>query len=96
MFAFPRLSPATTAPVVGEMVSVPLALAVTEVTLPPPTQVPSTPRKQPPESEMPFAKVEVELELEVIEPPVKVSPLEAASLAAEIPPVKVEVAAAVD
>ena len=59
MFALPRLSPATTAPVVGEMVSVPLALAVTEVTPPPPTQVPSTPRKHPPESEIPFAKVEV-------------------------------------
>jgi len=53
-----RLSDATTAPLVGEMVSVPSAL-VTEVTPPCPRHEPDASRKQPPVSWMPFAKVDV-------------------------------------
>ncbi len=66
--------------------------------IPPPVIVsPLEETSPPPATESPEAEKEDVAEEElVIEPPVKVSPLEAARLAAEIPPVKVEVAAAVD
>jgi hypothetical protein len=58
VFAFPVLSEAITAPVVGEMVRVPSRL-VTDVTPPCPRQEPDASRKQPPVSWIPFANVEV-------------------------------------
>ena len=59
MFTLPRLSYATTAPVVGEIVSEPSAFE-TDETAPPPLPVTHTPliAKQPVERLIPFANVE--------------------------------------
>ena len=42
LFAFVKLRDATTAPVVGEIVSVPSALDTDDTAAPPPTQTPET------------------------------------------------------
>ena len=64
VLALARLRPATTSPSLGEMVKVPLALAVTEVTPPPPPVVIQTllMEKQPPTRLMPLENVLVALE----------------------------------
>ena len=67
-------------------------VCVTEVTVPLPAQDPLVVWKHPAVSAIPFAKDDVPRPVEMILPPVIVSPEEELSPAAEIPPAKVEVA----
>ena len=93
VFACPRLSDATTLPVVGETVSVPSEL-VTELTLPPPPAVIHTLliATHPPVRFSPLFHVDVAPDALMMDPPESVMPLLEARPPVEIPPINVEVA----